>query len=1106
MRLSSTSFSFPLTLRLSAAIVLLHLCSARAWAADSTDLQLKLVEQRIETLKQQGESAEDNATLQAYQSTLNWLRETRNFEQVAKQFINAQSSAAQEEAGILARTSASKAQSQLPDTGTLEKLSWTALEKQASQMRDTLQDLLTQRDSLDQQIAAEANNAERIRTRLSAIDLEESGLPESDAHFEMGGVPTQFEATQWQLAAHRSALEAERKALNAQLTNQPNRSRLRRVEREDLVRTIEQLQQQLSQLEALQATRQAPQNNHVLQEAQTGTPGYELLQQLSSENARLAEHRAQIGSDITLADGEKARTDGKLFEVMEQFGSARRLVESGGRASVYGPFLMNYYLGLDRFRPPAEKFRLSTKVGEIVVDRALHEQQLSELLNHDEFIAIQLGSQEALTSLPAEVLDSARQLLLDRSNLLNDMMKSETQLIQLLGKTDVSYGQLDALVNEFRAFLIGHILWVRSHLPMDQKFFQQALIDLHQAKESLQSSVAFDFKAFAITAVLAGLLLLLFRRRMWRRIEAINRHIGRPRDDSIVFSLEILILTVLRSAAVPLVIAGTALSIETSSQGLLHPLALSLLFVSGGVMTALFLRDATAPGGICRVHFDWPEHRCMAVSSLMTWILVRLMPLIILTNFLVHLEQNTPHAVLGRVFLGIITVMLAFKVLRMLAKQRKLQAVPASNKPSGRSLPVWLQNSIVWGVAGFLMIIVLNGFLLPARIIYYSTVVTTLTIVALIFLHELLMRWLLVARRRIRFQQLLAAQPGSEGEEKAEKEARQASLSDITDSTAQLIKSLVYVSAALAVVLIWKPLMPAIQGLQRFSLWTVTQTVNGEQLQTQITLATIVMAVLIFIATFYAARRLPALIDLVMRSTGNSTPATRYTVSTITNYVIIAIGTMVFFSTLKMSWSQLQWLVAALGVGIGFGLQEIVANFISGLIILFERPIRVGDVVTVGESSGTVTRIQIRATTIRDWDGKELLVPNKEFITGRLLNWTLSDTNNRVVIDVGIAYGSDVAAAMQILQDVVTGHPAILEEPKPNILFTQFGDSALLLSARCFLGDLEDRQQRISELNQQIYAAFNKAGIVIAFPQLDVHLDPESPLTVRLHKAEAEPA
>jgi potassium efflux system protein len=556
-----------------------------------------------------------------------------------------------------------------------------------------------------------------------------------------------------------------------------------------------------------------------------------------------------------------------------------------------------------------------------------------------------------------------------------------------------------------------------------------------------------------------------------------------------MYSIEAFLLTMLRSAAIPLVMVGIALNMDNSPLGPIQPIALTLLLATPGVMTALFLRDANAPGGICRIHFDWPENRSKAVMSLMSWGLVRLLPVGLVAGFLVHLEQSSPHAVLGRLSLCIVAVMLAMKALRMLRQQRKIDP--------GNSFTTRLQDGLVVGLTIFLMAIVLAGFLLPARIIYYSIAATALTFIVLVFVQALLMRWLLVMRRRLRFQQLLAAQPGTESEEKASSEARQASIGDLSDSTAQLIKSVVYTLGAVAIVMIWSPLLPAIQGLQQFTLWTVNQTVNGVEVQTHITMATIVLALLIFIVTFYAARRLPSLIDLVMRSTGKSTASTRYTVSTITNYMIIAIGTMVFFSTLKMSWSQLQWLVAALGVGIGFGLQEIVANFISGLIILFEKPIRVGDVVTIGDSSGEVTRIQIRATTIRDWDGKELLVPNKEFITGRLLNWTLSDTTNRVVIEVGIAYGSDVNQAIGILEKVVTAHPAVLKEPAPNILFTQFGDNALHLSARCFLSDLQDRLRRISELHQQIYTAFNDAGIVIAFPQLDVHMDPDSPLTVR---------
>jgi len=269
-------------------------------------------------------------------------------------------------------------------------------------------------------------------------------------------------------------------------------------------------------------------------------------------------------------------------------------------------------------------------------------------------------------------------------------------------------------------------------------------------------------------------------------------------------------------------------------------------------------------------------------------------------------------------------------------------------------------------------------------------------------------------------------------------------------------------------------------------------------------LMTKVVNVLILVGlTVFAAKRLPAVIEIVLRSRSSVSAGTRYATSSLLNYVIVGVGIVAALSALGLKWNQLQWLIAALGVGIGFGLQEIVANFISGIIILFERPIRVGDIVTVGDKEGTVTRIRIRATTIRDWDGKELLVPNKEFITGRLLNWTLSDTQTRVVIKVGIAYGSNVEQALQILHDVVSAHRNTLKEPAPLIVFENFGDNALELSARCFLSSVEQRMTVMTELRTAINKAFQEAGISIAFPQRDVHLDTGGPIRIAIEPTPA---
>ncbi|MCH9782711.1 MAG: mechanosensitive ion channel, partial [Gammaproteobacteria bacterium] len=206
------------------------------------------------------------------------------------------------------------------------------------------------------------------------------------------------------------------------------------------------------------------------------------------------------------------------------------------------------------------------------------------------------------------------------------------------------------------------------------------------------------------------------------------------------------------------------------------------------------------------------------------------------------------------------------------------------------------------------------------------------------------------------------------------------------------------------------------------------------------------------------------------------------------SYVIVMIGVMITLGSLGLSWSKMQWLVAALGVGLGFGLQEIFANFISGIIILFERPVRIGDVITIGELSGTVSRIRIRATTIIDFDRKEIIIPNKAFVTERLINWSLTDTVTRVTLKVGFAYGSNLQACHDVLEKAAADNPRVLRDPEPLILFMAFGASTLDHELRVYLGEIGDILFAINELNRAIDTLAREQGVEIAFNQLDVHL------------------
>jgi potassium efflux system protein len=277
--------------------------------------------------------------------------------------------------------------------------------------------------------------------------------------------------------------------------------------------------------------------------------------------------------------------------------------------------------------------------------------------------------------------------------------------------------------------------------------------------------------------------------------------------------------------------------------------------------------------------------------------------------------------------------------------------------------------------------------------------------------------------------------------------------------------------------------------------------VEGEEKRLPVTLADLGLAILIVIVTFVGAKRLPALLEIVLLQRIEMTSGSRYATTTLSGYVIAATGAVLVFNTIGASWSQVQWLVAALSVGIGFGLQEIVANFISGLIILFERPIRVGDVVTVADTDGVVTKIRIRATTIRNWDRKELLVPNKEFITGKVINWSLSDQMTRVVIVVGVAYGSDVDKALALMKEAAEEDEHVLDDPKPVLSFEGFGDNSLTLILRAYLSSLDYRIPTITALHKAINRKFAQAGIVIAFPQRDLHMDTQEPLRISIEDA-----
>ena len=318
-------------------------------------------------------------------------------------------------------------------------------------------------------------------------------------------------------------------------------------------------------------------------------------------------------------------------------------------------------------------------------------------------------------------------------------------------------------------------------------------------------------------------------------------------------------------------------------------------------------------------------------------------------------------------------------------------------------------------------------------------------------------------------------------------------LQTISQHSTVLLKTLTLIGIAISLSLLWSDLVQALNFLDQITIWDTYQPGENGNILQPITLKELLYSMLELLLMLVAVRNLPGVMEIVVLQHLDLAPGTGYAITSLLKYVLVFAGLLYSFQVLGFEWAKIQWLIAALGVGLGFGLQEIFANFVSGVILLFEKPIRIGDTVTINNLTGTITRINIRATTIIDWDRKEIIVPNKAFITDQLINWSLSDPVTRLVFKVGVAYGSDNAKVVTLLLEAAAEVEQIMDKPKPEAFFIAFGNSTLDYELRVFVNDMSHRLPVTHAVHTLIDAKFRQQGIEIAFPQLDLHLKRANP-------------
>ena len=436
-----------------------------------------------------------------------------------------------------------------------------------------------------------------------------------------------------------------------------------------------------------------------------------------------------------------------------------------------------------------------------------------------------------------------------------------------------------------------------------------------------------------------------------------------------------------------------------------------------------------------------------------------LVAIILATRLLLSIEFPPP---LFRLFLVTIAAGLAILCVRFLWR-------PSTPRKSRISTAI-LAGMAAAGTAAALLEIA--GYSALARHIFQSSL-TTVFIVVLAWLAMQLVRGLLESTLRSRTVQKIPF--------------LRTQTVTIIDRTAKLLNLFVLLLFCGAVLEAWRVFTTSWDLIYR--LFTFGVTIGS----TRVTVGLVLGAAACLYGALLASRLLQFFLMRDVYSRRWVDPGIGLSINRLLHYAIVLVGVLLALSTLGFELTNLTIIASALSVGIGFGLQTIVNNFVCGLILLFERPVKVGDIIQLGEQWATIRDIGLRATTIQTFDQSDIVVPNSDLITNQVTNWTLADRNMRLILSVGVAYGSDVTLVLNTLEECTRTNPRILKDPAPLIFFMGFGDSSLDFQLRVWIDDIDYMNVVRSELNREIDRQFREKGIEIPFPQRDLHFRSVAP-------------
>ncbi len=966
----------------------------------------------------------------------------------------------------------------------------------------------TDLDQLESRLREMTTRATAAREEQSVEKQAIDALENPDEAQPADANPALIDARRAALTAERRARSAKLNLLEQELISLPARQASATARRDLAAAKLEKLTKRVPIIEArvnsLKETEAAKQQAAADREARRLSAQHPLLEAYVKDTEVIRQREADATRLLDEGKSKLAEVQADIARVRDSKVAAQQVLEIG---SIGGEF--SELLRAMRAELP-ETARLQRRISDrdqAIVDARLKRLQAEEArraLSDTGGMADRVLASYAKRdghAVPADVRSALEKLVAARRDLYAQLHAALVTRIGQLAELNGAERDLLNQTTQLRALLNSRLLWLPSSGSVGIGWLDQVrssfgwIADLGAWKETGKTLI----ERAAERPLLTGLVLLffgtlvVFSRRLFARLATISAAVGRYSTDNYLRTPEALLISALLAVKTPVLFgyAGWLLVQPPQASDFTAGVGAGLLAVAYLVAFLRLIQFIAVENGLFSVHFGWDERARAALSQNIIWLKYTITPIAFILGMINVSSAQSLRDGLGRFAFLAGGIAVSIFVARVIDPRRGIFADRLAPNH-----PLWVTR-VIWHTAISLVPLAIAGIALwgyydGASQLRDGLILTVAITVGAFLVYSIAMREVLVARRRLEIRRAierrekarvqLASQEASAGTgeiQSAPMEEPEVDIASISDQTRKLVRLVVFLLLSTALYVFWREALPSL-ALLDVALWQQAVTVDGATRSIPVTVSNVMVALAIGIVTFIAARNLPGVLEITALHRLRIEAGTRYAISAVSRYLIAVVGVIFAFRSIGFDWSQVQWIVAALGVGVGFGLQEIVANFISGLIILFERPVRVGDTVTIGNLTGTVSRIHIRATSMTDGENREIIIPNKSLITDKVINWTLTDSITRVTLKIGIAYGTDTLRAQMSILEAVKATPQVLDSPAPSVFFIGFGATALEFEVRAFVLQLAHRSTVINDLHVAIERALREKEIAMS--------------------------